>query len=100
MDLTLKGRGVHITDQLRGRAEHKLAKLARLDPGADRVEIEVIAERASHRNGTKRIEATVTLRGHVVRASASAQDADAALDLLADRLERQVRDYRDQRAKR
>jgi putative sigma-54 modulation protein len=100
MEVTVKGRGVRITEQLRAKAEHKLAKLTRLDPRAERCEIEVISERNPRLNGTKRMEGTVVLPRHVVRASASAPDLDAALDLLADRLERQVRDYRAKRKKR
>ena len=100
MELTVKGRGVRITEQIRATASHKLAKLARLDPKADTLEVEVISERNPRLNGTKRIEGTLVLPRHVVRASASAQDVDSALDLLADKLERQVRDYRAKRKKR
>ncbi len=100
MELTLKGRGVRITDQFRAKAEHKLAKLTRLDPHADRLEIEITSERNPRLNGTKRLDATIALQRHVVRASASAPDLDAGLDLLAERLERQVRELRAKRKKR
>ena len=100
MDVFLRGRGVRLTDQFRARAAHKLAKLSRLDPRADRVEIEVLSERNPRLDGTKRIEGTLSLPRYTVRASASGPDMDAALDLLVDRLERQVRDYRAKRKKR
>jgi ribosomal subunit interface protein len=100
VDLFLKGRGVRITDQLRSRAAHKLSKLSRIDPQAERLEVEIISERNPRLNGTKRLEGTLTLPRHTVRASASAPDLEAGLDLLADRLERQVRDYRTKRKKR
>ena len=51
-------------------------------------------------NGTKRLEGTLFLPRHVLRASASAQDIDSALDVLVGRLERQVRDYRAKRKKK
>ena len=100
MELTVRGRGVRITEQLRARAEHKLAKLERLDPRADRIEIEVVPEGSARSNGTNRIEGAFFTPRHVVRATASAPDLEAALDLLAERLERQVRDYREKVAKR
>ena len=100
MDLTVRGRGVRITEQMRAKAAHKLGRLSRLDPRAERVEVEIISERNPRLNGTKRLEGTLALPRHTVRARASASDLDAALDLLAERLERQVRDYRDQSAKR
>ena len=100
MDLLLKGRGVRITEQLRTKAAHKLSKLSRLDPRAGRLEIVVISERNPSQNGTKRLEGALVLPRHTVRATASAPDLDAALDLLARRLERRVRDYRAKRKKR
>jgi putative sigma-54 modulation protein len=100
MELTVKGRGTRVTEQMRAKAAHKLGRLSRIDPRAEWVEVEIISEKNPRMNGTKRLEATLTLPRHVVRASASAQDLDAALDLLADKLERQVRDYRAKRKKR
>jgi ribosomal subunit interface protein len=100
MELTVRGRGVRITEQVRSKAASKLAKLGRIDPRADRVEVEIISESTPRRNGTKRIEGTLSTPRHVVRATASASDIDAALDLLSARLERRVRDYRAKRKKR
>ena len=40
MEVTVRGRGVRVTEQIRATAAHKLAKLARIDPRADRIEIE------------------------------------------------------------
>jgi len=100
MELTVKGRDVRVTDHVRARAAHKLAKLGRIDPRADRVELEIVSESKRGRNGTKRIEGTLTTPRRVLRASASASDLDTALDLLATRLERRVRDYRAKRKKR
>ena len=96
----LKGRGVRITEQLRTKAAHKLSKLSRLDPRAGRLEVEVISERNPRLNGTMRLEGALVLPRHTVRASASGPDLDAALDLLSQRLERQVREYRAKRKKR
>jgi len=100
VELTIRGRGVRITDQQRTRAATKVQKLARIDPRADRVEIEVLSERNPRLNGTKRLEGTLVLPRRTLRASASAPDVDSALDLLVERLERQVRDYREKRKKR
>jgi ribosomal subunit interface protein len=93
MDLVLKGRGVRVTEQLRRVAAHKLGKLARLDPRAVRVVLEVISERNPRQNGTKRLEASLDLPRHTLRARAQGPDVEVALDQLADRLERQIRDH-------
>ena len=72
MDLTVRGRGVRITEQMRAKAAHKLGRLSRLDPRAERVEVEIITERNPRLNGTKRLEGTLALPRHTVRARASA----------------------------
>jgi ribosome hibernation promoting factor len=99
VELTLRGRGVRITEQQRTRAAGKVQKLTRLDARADRLEIEVRSERNARLNGTKRLDGTLVLRRKTLRATASAPDVDSGLDLLVERLERQVRDYREKRKK-
>ena len=44
MDMTFTGRGLHVTDQIRGLAEQKLAPLARIEPRATTLDLEVINE--------------------------------------------------------
>src|SRR2546428_13416241 len=56
MDLVLKGRGMRITDQIRRTAEHKLAKISRLDPRVQRIEAAVIEERNPRIDGTHKVD--------------------------------------------
>jgi len=100
VDLLLRGRGPRITEQQRATVEHKVLKLSRLDPRADRLEIEVLPERNPRLNGTKRLEGALVLPRRTLRATASAPDLESALDMLVERLERQVQDYREKRKKR
>lgn len=93
MDLVVKGRGVRVTEQLRRTAAHKLSKLARMDPRAIRMELEVISERNPRQNGTKRLQASLDFPRHTLRARAQGPDVEVALDQLAERLERQIRDH-------
>ena len=44
MDITFTGRGVQVTDEIRGLAEQKLARLGRIEPRATRLDVEVINE--------------------------------------------------------
>jgi ribosomal subunit interface protein len=99
MELVVKGRGVRITDQLRRTVQHKLERLARLEPRAVRVEVEVISERNPRLDGAKRLEATLETPWRTFRARAQAPEVDLGLDQLAERLERQVRDHREKRRK-
>lgn len=100
MELVLKGRGARITDQIRRTAAAKLAKLARLDPRVVRIELEVISERNPRLNGAKTVEASLDIPRHTFRARAQGPDVDVALDMLVERLERQVRDHHSRRRNR
>jgi putative sigma-54 modulation protein len=100
MDLMFTGRGVEITDEVRGAAEHKLARLERLEPRVTRVDLEFITEHHPRLDGTVHVEAAFYVPRKTFRAEAEAQDAPTALDKLAERLERQIRDYHGRKKKR
>ena len=51
MDLLLKARGARITDRLREVAEHKLARLGRMEPRLTRLEIEMTVEAVRYHVG-------------------------------------------------
>jgi ribosomal subunit interface protein len=95
MDVVLKGRGMRITDRMRETAEHKLAKLERLDPAVSRVEVEILEEHnprlgANHH----RVEVACVSRRRTYRAQAVGPDIETALAEVADRLERQISTHR------
>jgi ribosomal subunit interface protein len=95
MDLILKGRGVRITDQIRGRVERKLAKVGRLDPWVVRLEVEIIEERNPRVDGSHRVEVAADDTRKVFRAQGVGHDVDSALDQVIERLERQISSHRD-----
>ncbi len=100
MDVVLKGRGTRITDHLRGVAEHKLSRLQRMEPRVTRIEIQVTTERNPRQGGTKRVEAALDTARRTFRAKAQAVDVESALDELAEKLERQLRDHHTKRRTR
>jgi len=94
MDLVLKGRGVRITARVRASAEHKLAKIGRVDPRVTRLEVEVTRETNPRITESHRVEVACSTARHVFRASAGGSDVDSALDKVIDRLESQLASYR------
>jgi ribosomal subunit interface protein len=92
MDLVLKGRGVRITEQIREVTHHKLDKLSRLEPRAMSVEVEIISEDFPTHDGTKSVDAALRVPRYTFRAHGEGAKVEDALDLVAARLERQVRD--------
>ena len=95
MDLILKGRGMHVTDQIRQVAEHKLAKLERLDRHIRRLEVEVTLEHNPRLgDGSHRVVVACDVGRRTLRAQGAGRDVDSALDQVVERLERQLSTYR------
>ena len=98
MDIVVKSRHVEVSERFRTHAHEKLGKVERLDPGLQRVDVEVskepnprLADRAF------RVELTCRSRGPVIRAEAAAEDKFAALDVALGKLESRLRRARDRR---
>jgi putative sigma-54 modulation protein len=97
MQLHVKGKNLEVNDSIRDYAERKLQKLDRRVHELTRVEIELTVERNPSIAESQVAEATVHLKGHTLRAREAARDMKAAIDELADKLVRQVRDLHDKR---
>lgn len=98
MEIIVKGRRTNIPEHFRQHAADKLAKIAKLDGKAIRVDVEVTKEpnpRQSDRR--ERVELTIRSRGPVIRAEAAADDRYTALDLALAKLDARVRKVGDRR---
>ena len=93
MDLTFTGRGLPVTEDLREAAERKLARLGRMEPRATRIDLEFINEHHPTLDGLKRVEASLRIPRKTFFAHAEAPDVLTALDDVAEKLERQLRDH-------
>src|SRR3954451_17867338 len=97
MRLQVKGRHINVTDSLFSYAERKLAKMARHLSDESWGEIELIVEHTPGICENQMHELTIWTKGPVLRARQSSTDMYAAIDLVADKLERQVKRYRERR---
>lgn len=90
MKTNLTARNLELTDRLRSQVEHKLRRLDRITHERAEADVELIAK-ASHAADSAQI-AEVTLRnnGDVLRSTAAGATPIAALDIVLDKLERQV----------
>jgi putative sigma-54 modulation protein len=100
MRLQIKGKNVEVSDAMRAYAEQKLGRLERQLADPTRVELELALERNPSISANHIAEATIWTKGPVLRARESAPDMRASIDLLADKLERQVIRYREKRQRR
>jgi putative sigma-54 modulation protein len=97
MQLHVKGKNLEVNESTRSYVERKLQKLDRRVHELTEVEIELAVERNPSIAESQVAEATVHLKGRTLRAREAAGDMKAAIDELADKLVRQVRDLHDKR---
>jgi len=100
MQLHVKGKNLEVNDSIRRYAERKLRKLDRRLTDTARVELELAVERNPSIAESQVAEATVRMKGRTLRARNASRDMRAAIDELADKLIRQVKDVRDKRVSR
>jgi putative sigma-54 modulation protein len=97
MRLQVKGKNVEVTDAIQDYAERKLGKLARQLADPTRVELELRVERNPSIAESHVAEATIWTKGPTLRAREASADMKASIDQLVEKLERQVKRYRQKR---
>jgi putative sigma-54 modulation protein len=100
MRLRIKGRHVELSESVRSYAEAKLRKLDKQLAEPTEVELELSEEQNPSIAQHHVAEATIYTKGPTLRARESAKSFEAAIDQLTDKLERQVKRYRDKRRRR
>jgi len=100
MQLQVKGRNLEVTAAIRGYAERKLGRLGRQLNDGTPVELELCVEKNPSIADAHVAEATIYTKGPILRGRERASDMKAAIDLLADNLERQVERYRTKRRRK
>ena len=98
MEIVVTGRHLEVPALLRSHAQDKLAKVAKLAPKAQRVDVEVSRERNPRMSEIcERVELTCVSPGPVIRAEASAHEMLEAFDLAWTKLESRLRKAADRR---
>ena len=86
------GRNIEVTDAMRSYAEDKLARLTRFFDHV--VDAKVTMSYSQGRQNPATVEVHVNVPGGLVRAEESGDDTYAAIDLVVDKLERQLKRYK------
>ncbi len=90
MQFTLSGHHVEITEALRNYVNEKLVKIERHFDRMTSAQVILSVEKLEHK-----AEATVRVAGSDLYADAIHADMYAAIDALADKLDRQIKKYKD-----
>ena len=97
MRLQVKGKNVEVTPSIREYAERKLAKLGKQLAEQTQVEVELSEQRNPSIADSQVAEAIVFTKGSTLRAREATSDMKASIDQLVDKLDRQVKRYRERR---
>jgi putative sigma-54 modulation protein len=95
MQMIVKGRRMEVTPPIREYAEEKVGRVAKiLDHMLMSAEVELYTERNRSIEKGQVAEVTVYTKGPVIRAKEASSDMYAAIDLVSEKLERQVRKFK------
>ncbi len=100
MQMIVKGKNLEVTDSLRSYGEEKVGRLDRYLDKIEKAEIEFFVERNPKISNNQCVEVTIFTNGPVIRAKESSSDMYQAIDLVYDKLERQVKKLRRKRIDR
>jgi putative sigma-54 modulation protein len=100
MRLQVKGKNLDVSDSIRRYAEDKLKKLDRQLHELTQVELELRVEKNPSIAANQVAEATIWTKGPTLRAREASEDMKASIDLLTEKLLKQVEHYRAKRRRR
>jgi putative sigma-54 modulation protein len=94
VNLTVKGRNLVLTEAISAYAETKLGKLSKYLANSSRCEVELWTEKNPSIADNQVVEITIFTKGPVIRAREASPDIYASIDLVFEKIERQVKKYR------
>jgi putative sigma-54 modulation protein len=97
MRLQVKGKNLEVSPSIRDYAERKLSKLNKQLAEQTQVEVELSEQHNPSIADSQIAEATIFTKGPTLRAREATSDMKASIDKLVDKLERQVKRYREMR---
>ncbi len=100
MRISVKGRNVTVSEELREHVARRFNKVARQVSELAELEVEVFEERNPAIADSQVAEATLHLKRATLRARDASPDIIHSINLVADELAKQVKRHRDKRRKR
>lgn len=97
MKTTVTARNLELTDRLRRQIERKLRRLDRIARPDSEASVELIAHASRSAVQANVAEVTVLLNGRILRSVSAGPTPLAAVDIVLDKLERQVVDTKERR---
>ncbi len=95
MEIVVRGRNVNVTERVQEYVEKKIGKLERYLPIIDEARMELSQEETRSAQHRMIAQLTVRSRGKVLRAEERDQDLFSAIDLVAEKMQRQITRFKD-----
>jgi putative sigma-54 modulation protein len=102
MKLVIQGKNIDITESIRGYVGTKVEKaVAHFDYLLTEIDVHLSVEKNPRISPAKQVaEVTMYVNGSVVRAQESSENLYASIDMVADKIARQLRKYKEKRQDR
>ena len=89
MKITISGKNIDVTEGLRGAVEDKLKKLEKYFTPETVCNVTLSVEKER-----QKMEVTIPMKGHIIRAEQQSDDMYVTIDLVVDVIEAQLKKYR------
>jgi len=101
MQLKIQGRNIELTEAIREYVEHKIEKaVAPFDQLTQRVDVHLSVAQNPRIAQSQSTEVTIHANGTVIRAEEACENLYASIDLVADKIQRQLRKYKERQLKK
>ena len=94
MRYIISGKNIDITQGLRDAVEGKIGKLERYFSPDTEIQVTMSVEK-----GRQKIEVTIPVKGHIIRAEQDSSDMYVSIDLVEEIIERQIKKYKTKQKK-
>ena len=95
MKIIISGKQLKVTDAIRKYAEEKINKISKYSDAITEVDVVLAVEDTKSEGPVHKADGLVYASGTKIKIEAEDKDLYAAIDELSDRLERQVRKYKE-----
>jgi len=98
MKLVIQGKNIEITDAIRSYVDQKITKaVSHFKHLTNEVDVNLSVAKNAHTTSKQSAEVTLYINGAVVRAEESSENLYASIDLVANKITRQLRKYKEKR---
>lgn len=95
MQINITGRGIELTEALKDYAQKKLHKVEHFFHNIQQIDIELEVDKIKEQAESQVAKATVWMSGKAAHATEASADMYASIDLLIDKLDKQVKKFKE-----